>query len=1056
MTLSPCSSRTSGRPRDGFRRLAAGSNAPPHVATVIGLAVGIGIAGDAWAHRTPPIPGTDAAGIEAKPSPIDDSVAANAARARDAVLDAVLGQLDRLSEGISTHEASRPRTRLLERRLTVETFLIAGLAPQQLVFGDAPDVAAPWRFAFDGTGRRLAPDSATTADWSPLGRDERAAAAIDGISGRFLISFLRPVGGDDPVTISGRFLARPDRVMLAATWCEPCLAPDSVDFPIAPEGFLLEWDDSWRTIRVRVPMPGHHAERTLAIEDVPPLLDQPDDLFDLFDGLRPLPWLLGDPVRTPEESPERGATTDIATPGPEHLDAHPDTAGHPTWISRTPDGGIAQRVTILHAGADSATLRVEQPPVRTTWTSFERYELVGDVHGEPLPTRSIRPQGSILAHDGGTVLTLSIELPEPSDPVSDPRRGAAAAPGVAPPTSPSAHAVVESGGRRIATLRWDRIRLLDRVGSDRLEASLRHAFEDPAIAPHATGRIDPLVALDPAAAARRRLRGELRDAIADGTGGQVRDRIASHLDRLANDGLDPTVGLRSIEMLEERLLGASIAEGVADRLATAWRAAFERSSSAALRRLLDDRIRQGRFGAARRLATALASADGAATRPSRARVAGSEWARDADRIEDRPDRDEGVLGFGFAARLGMSPKVAPAPTFENLPEIVRRIDAVIECEDRPAPSWHEPPGRRALEESNAGSRRPRADRSRVVSAQDGPRDADRGDDASMPPLVAMIHGIVDDAIATNGTSPRRGTRERLHEIVTTTIATPRNEPSSGAAWSDPGDRRRLATAMRIFIAERRHLLAAHLRSAPPPTETRSPPSSRFARALADCLERVRRLGPTDPALRRAGDREEQELLDATLRSGLRLADSQRLGPEIAQSLRSAIVAISDARRLRRASVCFPHLRRPIADAEDWHRSRIGEEPSIPEAIDRAVGNDAMLAAIAERIAIESRLIAADPSTAGFRTAMRSAQIDALAARLDAIAVETVQRLGGAAMALDHLDVEPVDLGRIETTQPPHDAPARATAPAETPMPAFEDARRFAEAVTWILDGGAAR
>ncbi len=954
--------------------------------------------------------------FEPDPPPLDERIPRDATpsdRARRAVHDAVVAQLDRIGEGIFRHEASRSRHRLLERRMTVETFMLAGLAPQRVFFGRTPDLAAPWRYAFDGVGRPLEAVSTAAQAWTPLAH-RSDGDPWDAVLGRFSISFARSVGGDDPVAIGGRVLARPDRVLLAATWCEPCLAPDSVDFPILPEGFLLEWDATWRTLRVRLPRRDVHHERTLLATDSPPRLDHPGDLYDLFDGLRALPWLVGDTPGTEPPSISVGAAVGVpSTRMPEEPSRRRPADPHADWISQRPGEAPSQRTTIESSPPDRLHLRVDQSPIDTQWTSFERYELVGDVLGDPLPPRSIRPEGTIVAHEGGTRLDFEL-LDHPSRALEEAVGDGAAAPHdigrgsvhSPAPSAMSATADIETAGRHFASIHWSRLRLVDEATADRLEARFRHAFATDAPSRSMPGRADALATFDPAAAARRQMREELRRAIVDGPTEEVANRLDAHLDRIAADQLPVSIAVRSIEALEERLVAPRLDHEVEARLGLAWRRAVEHSSRDQLIDLLEDRIRQGRFFAARRLAHVLE--------------------------EDRRD-----------------------PTTETrVSEIRRRLDALREHAEPIAPSWFEPLGRLTLDlrgrhgaPLSAPDRTGPPEPNEVASAA---VDDDADDD-----LKRNLIDLIDDAIAQSGTWPRPGARERLHAVVEHRLRDVA-EGGSSTGWNDPLDRRRLGTALRLFIEERRHLLADHLRRRPDRGHPPSEPESDFARAFDGCIERVLRMGPTDESRRRAGEREENRMLAASLRCGLHLAERHRCDSEAVALIGDRLTEMSDQRRLRRSSPCFPAYRSPMSTPDDWSGSA-----SIPDAIDRAVAADGMLAAIAERIAIEGRLIAADPSTANFRRAMRSAQIDALATRLDEVVLEATRRGAAASSGVERDRVasrpervsEGTSIPSAATSTSWSDVEARATGPSEARVPEAEQHRRFTRVVDWILEGG---
>jgi len=932
----------------------------------------------------------------------------------EAVRRAVLAQLDRLAEGIRSHEAERPRDLLLARRMTVETFLLAGLVPQQLVFGEAPDVAAPWRTTFDGPPAPLetvVPRSATTREddaSEPLRPLSFESGTFAGLAGRFTVVLQRPVAGDDAVAISGRFLVRPERVLLAATWCEPCMSTHAVDFPILPEAFLLEWDDDWRRLRVRHPVVDEHAEPVADLDDAPPRLDQPGDLFDLFDGLRGLPWLLRRPphdrdARAGPASPpvDRQASSRAADPGPTDADTGPSA-----WIARDARGRVLQRVRLVRLDGDGARLEVEQPPIEVRWRAAERYELVGDVLGEPVPPRSIRPEGRIVAHEGGTSMILEIDVAG----AVDPPRSASSRPG------PSARATILADGRPFATLRWSRSRTCSTLEADRLEARLRHAF-GPRTRSDATSNVDGFVRIDPAAAARRDLRGEVRNAILNGAIGVVEDRMPAHLDRLAADGLPPTTALRSIEALEERLLGGEIgrvSQRVLDALDRAWRLAMERCDAATIDRFVVERIRQGRLGAAARAAA---------------------W-----RLST------------FSEDAGSS-----------LSAIAERLATLAADGARPRAPWFEPPGRIRLDHRILGlSDVATANSNQASLPSSGTRSVERRRDGEPNPistaLAASLVEALDEVVESTGIEPRGDARDRLVEAITEVVDRGERRRLVRDRWSDPTDRARLKTAFALHCSDRRSSLVEHLRHGASTVETSASPSP-FESSLRECLERVVELGPARETTRRAGDREESGLLQLSLATAADLVAAHRISTAGGDELRDALVAISDARRVRRASPCFPDLMDPIAPS--IFSNPLGS--TTPNAIEAVVGADSMLAAIAARIAIEESLIASDPDTAPFRTAMRSAQIEALAVRIDGLVLEALFDDVADVGADSRSDAAPDgDDGDMARSRPVASGPNRSAdgshgrvsasnsvAPTST---SSMDRRRHSELLRWLIDG----
>lgn len=557
------------------------------------------------------------AGLAAPPAATD---------ARALVRDRVERQLAALEQSILDHEHAAPRAALQRRRFTVETFLLAGLVPQAVAFAAQPDLAPLWRFDFRGEPRRLA---------GPAGWAGRAALLGgprgDAIEGSFLVEQLEPAGGDEAVAIGGRFVADAASVVLAATWCEPCLGTSAVDFPIVPEAFLLAWDADTREVAVLLPSPASHREQR---SDEPPRLEQFEDLYDLFDGLRPLPWVQGSMSSASHHDPS-GRDDREAEAGSRHA-------------ADALDGAARQHVQVDEAGGE-LVVTIRQPPTACRWRSGLRYELLGDVTGEPGLRRPLVPEGEIASLEG------------PIDAVFRIRRGSIAG-------------SIERDGRTLARMRWDSIEPRDTTEAREAAARLRAPFEPALARPVSLGDADRgsigpppfadregdvgllgrLDAIDPLGAEMRRIRRELAEAVRDASPEAVRRIFERHRRAIAEQALDPSTAWRSCEAIAEALAEASDLARLGPWLEGPCSLAASALPADPLAELLRDRIAMGRFGAAAWLAQELSTRD------------------------DASDEQRGAAARVHAELL-----------------------AVASDPERPTPAWWEPPGRAMLAEAIA-------------------------------------------------------------------------------------------------------------------------------------------------------------------------------------------------------------------------------------------------------------------------------------------------------------------------------------------------------------------
>jgi len=619
---------------------------PRSIARPLRIALAVALAG----------PGAPRASADDAPRP-SDQIVEGATALVDRIVDERLASL---AEEIDELESSRPREPLLARRFTVETFLIAATLPLGLLRGveeSTPIDPCPlWRHDFRGSlpplrvvpgviaGDGLRAIAPRLAPASSAG--DRPAAAI---AGEFLVELRRGVDGDDPVAIGGLLLVAVERdgsrsLAILATRCEPCLSPGSVDFPIVPERFLLESDARETRIAVLEPEPLSHRE---ARRSEPPRLDQPEDLYDLLDGVRPL--VLG---AAPEVDPPSPHDSPIAARGGVACskdDVPRSASGVPTstWESRDGADRLLQRVTLRRDGDDLAELLVEQPPVEVEWTSSEVYQLDGHRPDGSLDRRWLRPRGSVIAHRGGLVATFRF---------SGPPTGAVA----------TVDAEVIRGEDRLATLRWSHLRAIDSKEVESTRGAWRRIFA-PAIArpveaergPDEDRRATPRLpdasadrSLDPRAVERDAARRALRLALASRDAHVLRDATLRHRRAIEVDELSSSMTLRSLEGLAESLAAVGDRSSLERLLGAPWSDAVAAIPTPELARLVRERVAQGRWASSMLLASSLASRT------------------------DLPSVERETLD-GLSSRLAVL--IGDDPS------------------SRPRPDWFVPPGRPALE-----------------------------------------------------------------------------------------------------------------------------------------------------------------------------------------------------------------------------------------------------------------------------------------------------------------------------------------------------------------------
>ena len=472
---------------------------------------------------------------------------------------AVSDRLDAMASEIAAREASRDRAPLLARKFTVDTFLGVGTVLASLQRGGVPDPFPLWRFDFLDAPRPLAAESGAATE---PGSGRAWLAAFESI-------LLEAVAGDDPVAIAGSVLADENGIAILANWCEPCMAPLAVDFPILPEAFLLEWSDAFRRVVASHPIVASHLE---AAADAPPPLDQPEDLYDLFDGLRPLPFL------------QASSPTDPAVPS-----AHA-AAGEAASHGET--GECLQRVSwrtepldpSMPAAADRLQIEVLQPPISIRWRSGETYRLRGERRGETFREEILRPEGRLRQHPEG--LTASI--------VAARREGM--------PTR--IDALVRRGEAVAATIRWSEVRAISTVEAETIRRSWREVASDG----NAWRSLDDRwAAAHPEGSAMQAGRRAVIASLRSGDPEAFAVAAASWRRSMRSRGLPEDLELRAWEQLAEWLASEGEDARVEQVVSGPWRVAIDALPTDLRCGLAESRLRQGRFAAA--ILLAMPSAD---------------------------------------------------------------------------------------------------------------------------------------------------------------------------------------------------------------------------------------------------------------------------------------------------------------------------------------------------------------------------------------------------------------------------------------------------------------
>lgn len=495
-----------------------------------------------------------------------EATAATPPAAESLLREAIAARIEAMAREIEAQEASRDRLPLLERKFTVDTFLAVGTLLESLGRGGVPDPLPLWRFDFLDLPRPLQPLEAAEIDSPDASPPAEAGLRLHGA---FEVAFLQAAGGDDPVTIRGRVLIDDAGVAILATGCEPCLAPTAVDFPILPEAFLLEWADRHREVRTFHPAIASHRER---LSPDPPRLDQPEDLYDLFDGLRPLPWLL--------------AATKPRFPTPASGSAE----------ARDESGRALQRVewrldrgeTLRDVALARLSLSVEQPPLETRWRSGATYRLDGESGGDAFIAAELRPEGVLLQHPDGASASFEIDTDA----------------GVPREIS----ATIRRGGAIAAKLRWIGLESLGLEEAATVRQRWRRLADDPLAWRSWPAALDGMS--DQPAARLHGIRRRLLSAIGGRDRRAMHAAAASWSQELARQGFRPDVELRGWEQLAAWLAARGEQELAVEVALGPWLDAIRRQDPAVRRRLATDRLSHARFAAAMLLALEVGEGDG--------------------------------------------------------------------------------------------------------------------------------------------------------------------------------------------------------------------------------------------------------------------------------------------------------------------------------------------------------------------------------------------------------------------------------------------------------------
>ncbi len=251
---------------------------------------------------------------------------------------------ERLRDMLQRAHDERDGSRLIARKLSVEAALLPAFIVQDLAHGCASrDLARSLAYTYGGS---VAPQLATVARspgafW-PGAPVEHGWTCPAGMAWRVRATTERLVCAGPEPAVAIEWIIESDGTSTSAIAqrFEPALMPAELDFPLVPWGLSLYWD------RERGHALDHsgqsHTEPWLA---APPILANPDDMFDTFDAIRVQQWLARWPSRASPGSLGRGPFPGIGdlaqARGPQTIDLN---HGPMRWHD-------ANAYTLLHHGS---------------------------------------------------------------------------------------------------------------------------------------------------------------------------------------------------------------------------------------------------------------------------------------------------------------------------------------------------------------------------------------------------------------------------------------------------------------------------------------------------------------------------------------------------------------------------------------------------------------------------------------------------------------------------------------------------------------------------------
>ncbi|MDI9411427.1 MAG: hypothetical protein QM519_07820 [Bacteroidia bacterium] len=230
---------------------------------------------------------------------------------------------ERLRDMLQRAHEERDGARLVARKLSVESALLPAFIVQDLAHGCASqDMARSMSYTYG------AADAKRCAGWfwpmgvsSPTATIEPGWTCPAGMVWRVRATTERLVcaGPEPAVAIDWIIESDGTSTSAIAERFEPALMPAELDFPLVPWGLGLHWDCERGHALDRSGQ--SHTEPWLA---APPILANPDDMFDTFDAMRVQHWLSRWPPRDSLGSLGRGPFLGIGdlaqASGPQTID----------------------------------------------------------------------------------------------------------------------------------------------------------------------------------------------------------------------------------------------------------------------------------------------------------------------------------------------------------------------------------------------------------------------------------------------------------------------------------------------------------------------------------------------------------------------------------------------------------------------------------------------------------------------------------------------------------------------------------------------------------------